>query len=373
MRAWAEINLDAVGANARLVGAEVGRDVDVIAVVKADAYGHGLKPVVPVLDAAGVSYFATISLEEARQVRSVSEKDVLVMGYLDTKEAIDAIEDGLTLSVYDKTLLADYERFAARLNRPVKIQLKVETGLNRLGMKPEEALDFICNQRHFPHLKMEALFSHLWNASSTSDSTAQLRIIQELITQVGQKAPMFPVHLVSSYGLGHFRAGYLDGVRVGLALYGVDEVLSGLEPVFTCKTAVMQVKTVRAGEGISYGHLFTAPTDMRVAVAGIGYAEGLSQALTGTLTVLIQGQERPVVGQICMNHIIIDIGSLEVRRGEEVVLIGSQKDRDGHVASVKVSELAKRSRLRHHEIVTRLGQGLPRLYHKGGIKTFSHA
>ena len=365
MRAWVEIDLDALWRNATRVKSEVGRDVDIIAVVKADAYGHGLKEVTETLDPGPIDQFAVVSLEEARNVRRVSNKPVLIMGYLDTKEIVDAIEEGFVLSMFDKELIALYERFAARLNCQAKVQLKVETGLNRLGMSPEDAVNFITNQHLFPHIKMEAAFSHLYKATSTDDCQKQLRILQELIMDVGDKAPVFPMHLVSSYGLGHFKAGYLDAVRVGLALYGVDQVLPDLEPIFQCKSVVMEVHPVAKGEGVSYNHLFTASQDLMVAIAPIGYAEGLSVAYAGNMTVLIQGIERPVIGQICMNHVIIDVTGLDVHRGEEVVIIGTQKDKTGETNQIRVADLAKRCSLRHHEIVTRLGSNLPRLYSSG--------
>lgn len=368
MHAWLELDLDALDRNYDRVQNEVGRGVDVIAVVKNDAYGHGMSAVVKTLDFKPLATYAVLELNEARAVREISDKPVLIMGYLDIKEVVDAIEENYILSVYDKEQIPAYERFAARMNKQLSIQLKVETGLNRLGVQYEEAIDFITSQHLFPHLKLEAAYSHLSHATDNEHSTKQLRILQELLTAVGQKVPIPSVHLCSSYSLGHFREGYLDGVRVGLALYGIDDVLPGLEPILTCKSVLMQPKKVKKGEGVSYGHLFIAPRDMTIGVVAIGYGEGLSQALTGKMTVLIQGQEVPVIGQICMNHIIIDLTGIDGKRGEEVVIIGSQKDRQGGCAEIRVADLAKRAAIRHHEIVTRLGKALPRLYSRSGSR-----
>lgn len=364
MRAWVEVNLGAIERNAKRVAAEVGAGVEIMAVVKSDAYGHGLEQVVETIDST-VSAYAVISLEEAMRVRSRSNKPVLIMSYLDTKEITDAISEGFILSLYDKELIPMFERFAERIGQVARVHVKVETGLNRLGLPMDDAIHFISNQRHFPHIKIEGIFSHLYKSSDREASNKQLQQMQALIAEVSDKAPLVPIHLSSSYSLGHFTEGYLDGVRVGLAIYGVDEVLPGLEPSFSCKAVIMQVKQVAADEGVSYGHLHTTTAPTQVAVVPIGYAEGLSQALTGNLTVLVQGIERPVLGQICMNHIIVDVTGLEVKRGEEVVLIGSAKTADGQINSIRVADVAKKSKIRHHEIITRLGRGLPRIYTRG--------
>lgn len=364
MRAWAEVDLEAVWQNVGVIKEEIGRDVDLIAVVKADAYGHGINAVVRTIDPGPVAMYAVLSLEEARTIRRQSTKPILIMGYLDIKEVVDAIEEGFDLSVYDKDLLAVYERFAARLNRVVKIHLKVETGLNRLGITFNEASEYTMNQHMFPHLSMQAVFSHLAMAGDVEASTKQLRVLQKLVVAVGGKVPVFPMHLASSYSLGVFKAGYLDAVRTGLAMYGVDSVLPNLKPSFACKSIVMQVKTVPAGEGVSYGHLFTATKGTKIAVVAIGYAEGLSQIFRDKMEVVIQGRKLPVIGQLCMNHIIVDTKDVDVRRGDEVVIIGSQQGRNGDTAGIQVAELAKLAGIRHHEIVTRLGHGLPRRYHE---------
>jgi alanine racemase len=150
-----------------------------------------------------------------------------------------------------------------------------------------------------------------------------------------------------------------------LALYGVDEALAGTKPTLVCKSVVMQVKEVAAGEGVSYSRVFVAEKPTTIAIVSIGYAEGYTQALTGRAEVLVKGKRVKVLGRISMNMMTIDVTDLPVRRGDEVVLLGSQKDESGHVATITASELALWSRLRHHEIITRMGTVLPRVY-KGG-------
>lgn len=365
MRAWLEVNIATLQDNFRLIRATVGNAVGVIAVVKSDAYGLGIEPIVTGLEkmeASGVAMYAVIDVAEAFRVRSVTEKPILVLGYVDSNDLVHAIEAGFVLSAYDKDLIPFYERVAHRLGKVVRVHVKVDTGLNRLGMNIDDAADFLSSQRLFPHISVEGIFSHLANAANSEQNGLQLSRLHELLVKIQGKTEVLPIHLASSYALPGFRVGYFDAVRIGLALYGTDEVLPGLQPVYSCKSVVMQVKTVPAGTGVGYNHLFKADRETTLAVVAIGYGEGLSQVMTGKLDVIIQGKKVPVVGQISMNMVTADVTGLAVKRGEEVVIVGSQKGPDGATATTTVAELAKRSGIRHHELITRLGLGLPKFY-----------
>lgn len=362
MRAWLEIDLDQLRANYQIVRAHVGASVGIIAVVKSDAYGLGLAEVARALESTDVAMFAVIDVAEAIRVRQVSAKPILILGYVDSKDLVEAIEAGFVLSLYDKELVPFYERVAARLGQNVRVHVKVDTGLNRLGMKPEDAADFLMSSRLFPHVSVEGIFSHLGNATDANQNQAQLAQLHDLLVKIQGKTEVLPIHLVSSYALTNFKEGYFDAVRVGLALYGTDAVLPGLQPVYSCKSVVMQVKNLPAGAGVGYGQLFTTSHETTIAVIAIGYGEGLSQIMTGRLEVLIQGQKVPAVGQISMNMITVDVTGLGAKRGDEVVIIGSQKAADGSESTITAVELAKRSGIRHHELVTRLGLALPKFY-----------
>lgn len=362
MRAWLEINLDNLGENFAIIKKTVGSNVGVIAVVKSDAYGHGIEKVAGELDKNQVDMFAVISLEEARRVRRVSSRSVLVMGFLTDGEISEAIEEGFVLSLYDRSLIKDYERIASRLNKRSRVHLKIETGLHRLGVSPEDAVDILLSRRHFPHVAIESLFSHLVSANNYEQNVKQLRVLQELILKIQDKMELLPIHLVSSGGLAIFPEGYFDAVRVGLALYGVEPVLAGIKPTLSCKAIVNQVKRLEKGDGVSYDHLFIAPKPMTVAIVAIGYGEGYSQALTGLAKMIVKNKICPSVGKICMNHTVVDVTGLDVKRGDEVTVIGQQVTSDGQEISVTVAELAKMAQLRHHEIITRLGAVLPKKY-----------
>ena len=362
MHAWLEIDLSTVSHNLGQIKKTIGSGVDVIAVVKADAYGHGLKKITQTLDTKDVSMFAVMMLEEAQEVRRISDKPILLMGYLDMKELTDAIDEGYILSLYDKEQFGYYQRTAERMGKRVVVHLKVETGLNRLGVMPDDAAEFLIGLHRFPNIDVKAIFSHLSCADKKDQNLAQLRVIQDLLVAMQGKVSLLPIHLVSSYALKNFKEGYFDAVRVGLALYGMDNVVEGLKPTLACKSKVMQVKEILAGEGISHSRYHVTDKATKIAIISIGYSDGLSQVFRGNMSVLINGDKCPIIGQICMNHIIADVTKLKVKRDNEVVIIGQQKSPEGKISEITISELAEQGRIRHHEIVTRLGGALAKLY-----------
>ncbi len=362
MRAWAEIDRAVLVRNVGFIKKEVGSTVDIMAIVGSDAYGHGINEVVKVIDGGAIDSYGVISMKEAYAVREISSKPILVMGYLDTKEIIDAIEEDFIVSLYDKDLFAQYERFAARLGKKLRIQLKVETGFNRLGISVEETVNYLNTVHLFPHLKLEGVYSHLIKSADKNMPKEQLQKLQSILVEVGDKVPDVPIHLASSNSLGKNKESYLDMVRVGQAIYGLDEVLPGIEQAMTCKSVVAQVKQISKGEGVSYGHLYIAPKDMQVAIISIGYADGLSQSFFEKIEVLIQGKKVPIVGQICMNNIIADVTGIEVHRSEEVVITGSQKDKSGQVANIRLADLSKACGISTYEIASHFGSCLPKIY-----------
>lgn len=355
MRAWLEIDLDVVARNYDLVQQHIG-GAGIFAVVKSDAYGHGLEAIVRTLHAKGIAGFAVIELDEAIRVRALSDRPVLILGYVADDEIEEAVRRGCHLSLYDFELAAIYNAAAAKVGVPLTVHLKVETGLNRLGMQAEEAERLVLNLSDFPFLRVAGVYSHLamsGNKDSNFSQLARFHAVREKIRSIEVPSS----HLANSGALQNIGAEFFDFVRVGLALYGVEPVLDGLQPSLQCKTVVIQRKRLPKGEGVSYNHLFVAPRDMDIAVIAIGYAEGLTQALTGKARVLVHGRNTPIIGQICMNLCVIDATGLPVQRGDEVVVVGRQGAEE-----IRITQLAQAAGLRHHEIITRFGRALPRVY-----------
>jgi len=367
MRAWLEVDLAGIDRNFQAIQEKIGRTVAIIAVVKSDAYGLGLEPVVQTLDRSGAQMFAVISLQEAKRIRRVSKKPVLILGFLEDKEIAEAIENGFNLSLYENKLAPLYERLAGRVGKKARIHLKVDTGLNRLGVSLDQAAELLTSQRHFPHLSFEAVFSHLYSASNRATNLEQLERIRSLILKIGNRAELLPIHLTSSAAIANFPEGYFDAVRVGAMLYWEDGQLP-IEEVVRCKSVVMQVKEIGAGEGVSYDHQFIASKPMRIAVVGIGYAEGYRQIQRGSAAMLINGERAKVLGRVCMNYTVVELGQEPVKRGDEVVVLGQQLGPSGKRGRIELDELAKWFGLSHHEVITGLGIALPKVYEglKGG-------
>lgn len=361
MRAWLEVDLGTISQNYDTIKTHIGRS-GVIAVVKSDAYGHGIEAIAKLLERKGALAFAVISLDEALRVRKVSSVPVLIMGYLDDLEIEQAIAHGFVLSLFDTELAGLYEKVAAKLGRKAIVHMKIETGLNRLGIQPEDAEELLNSQHLYPHLRIESVYSHLSSSADRTENLGQLERLENLLRTTRAEVSALPLHMANSHALPNFKEGFFNAVRLGLALYGVDEVIPGLEPSLTAKSVVIQRKKVKQGEGISYNKLFRAPCDMEVGVIGIGYAEGLTQALTGKASVLVGGHRRPILGQICMNLCVIDLTDTPGERGTEVVIVGSQKRDDGTEERIRVVDLANSAGIRHHEILTRFGLALPRTY-----------
>ena len=351
MRAWLEIDLGIVARNCDIVQQHIGSRSRILAVVKSDAYGHGLEAIVRTLETK-VSGFAVIELEEALRVRKLSNRPTLILGYVADDQIAEAISQGFHLSLYDIELVHRFEEVAANLGLKANVHLKIETGLNRLGVQPEEAVSFLASLGQHPGLNLAGVYSHLAKSADPESNEVQMRRFREALA-----GSALPMHLANSHALAKFGDDFLDFVRVGLAMYGVEPVLPGLKPALTCKSVVIQRKRVRKGEGVSYNHLFRAPEDMDIAVIGIGYAEGLSQGLTGKARVLVCGKSTPIIGQICMNLCTIDARGLPVERGDEVVVVGEQGSE-----AIRIPELAAAAGLRHHEIITRFGLALPKIY-----------
>ena len=286
-----------------------------------------------------------------------------MQGALRVQPVEDALGEVVPAVLEHDAPLADlYASIARKVGTPAKVQLKVETGLNRLGVPINEAAGLLENWSRCDALQLTGIYSHLSTSADRATDLEQLELFERFMKDHGAHLGEVPLHLCNSHGLRHFPEGFFGAVRVGLALYGVESVLPGLEPTLECRARVMQRKRVRRGEGVSYNKLFRAPKDMDVAVLAIGYAEGLSQALTGKMEVLINGHRRPVVGQICMNLCVVDVDGIPAERGDAATLIGRETMADGSTDEIRVADMAKAAGIRHHEIITRLGLSLPRRY-----------
>ncbi len=363
-----DVDLDALVAN--LVALRKRGGADVIAVVKADAYGHGVEAVAETLVEAGAAMLAVTTVEEALVLRRAGIRaPVLVLfGASEPAEAAAALAADCALVVWDLERARMYDEAAAAAGRRVRVHFKVDTGLTRLGAPFAEAPARLAAIRNLDHVEVEGLFTHLATADEpdVSSDRAQLALFADVLRAT--PSPPRWVHAAASSGVAAF--GPIPGctaVRPGLSLYGLHgaphlESAITLRPALEWRSRVLRVAAAPKGTGVSYGLEYRLPRDGRVATVPVGYGDGLPRALGGRGRVLVGGRALPLAGRVCMDLVMLDVTDLPAtREGDEVVMIGSQ---DG--ARQSAEDLATAASTINYEIVTGIRRRVARRYHRGG-------
>ncbi|MGE0786000.1 MAG: alanine racemase [Sandaracinaceae bacterium] len=356
----AEIDLDRLAHNASVVRRIAGR-AKLAAVVKADAYGHGLETIAARLVEVGVDGFAVALAEEGLALRAIGVKQpILVMNGVYDGAHREVVRHGLTPVVYD---LGDVARFCeqAEPGRPVSVHLKVDTGMGRLGVRADE-LERFADALVRPELSVEGLMTHLASAEDDPEATraqlAELARTKALLAARGV-TPSITHAANTAATLGHPEARF-DLVRVGLALYGARPVAHDpidLRPVMRVVSSVARVASIGVGETVGYGRTWTARRPSRVATLAIGYGDGLMRHLSDRGEVLIRGHRCPIVGRVSMDLTGVDVTDLPVcERGDEAVIIGAQGDDE-----IRPEEVAARAGTIAYEVMTSIAPRVPRV------------
>ena len=360
---WAEIDLSAIDFNFRQVKSITGKQTKVMAVIKCDAYGHGLLPVARRLIGLGADYLGVASIDEAIALRKEKVKlPVLVLGNTLNEHTGPIVKYGLTQAVSDYKLASKLSHIAKREGKFIKVHIKVDTGMGRLGVLYREAIILIKKIKKLDNLTIEGLFTHFPCADSDSEFTSyQIEIFKQLISDLKKCGITVPIcHAANSMGLIGYPESHFNLVRPGLMLFGIYPKRGlniKLRPAFSLKTKAVFLKDMPSGQGISYGRNYITRKQTTVAVLSIGYGDGYPRNLSNRADVLIKGRRFVISGAICMDYIMVDIGNLPAKTGEEIVLIGSQ-------AKIRISaeELAQLSGTIAYEIVCGIGSRVPRVY-----------
>jgi alanine racemase len=359
-RCWAEIDLPALRQNARTVRERVGA-AEVMAVVKANAYGHGMAEVAQTL-AREVQLFGVANLQEAIALRDVVAHPIVILGpaLVEERPEIALRRFIPTVSTFEEA--SDFNRTAA--DRPVAINFKIDTGMGRVGVLENEALDLFQRLRALPGLEIHSVSTHTPAADDDPVYTKdQIRRFRELLNQIRTKAPgSYKAHALPSAGALAFADDRFDIVRVGLALYGISplpEFQPELEPVLTWKARIGLIRTVPKGTSISYGRTFITPGPMQIGTITAGYADGYPRHLSNRGSeVLVNGRRCKLLGRVTMDLIVIDLSDVpDANVGHEVVLMGRQGD-----GQISGTELATRAGTIPWEIVSRIGTRVQRVY-----------
>ena len=356
---WAEIDLDAIERNVRSFRRHVGPSVEVMAVVKANAYGHGAIPVAEAALAAGATRLAVHRASEGRELRQAGiAAPVLVMGYTPPDGAGIIVRHRLTPSLITAEFARALSQQATAAGTTVPVHIKVDTGMGRYGVMPAEATEFARFICRLPGLRLEGLFTHFATADAADQTyvRAQLAVFGEVLAGLAAAGVEVPlVHAANSAATMSLPEAHFNAVRPGIAMYGMDPSsewppVFALRPALTLKSRVSRVRELPAGAAVSYGRTFVAQQPTRVALVPVGYGDGYHRVLSNKGCVLIHGLRAPILGRVCMDQFVVDISTIPgVEQNDEVVLIGRQGQEE-----IRAEDLAGLAGTINYEITTSL-------------------
>lgn len=362
---WAEIDLRAIEYNYKQVRKIVGRDIKMMAVVKANAYGHGTVEVSSVLERLGVNYLGVATTDEAMRLRDHGSKvPILILGHVLPDEVRPAIEKDITLTICGDGLLGAI-REAARDGKTAKVHIKIDTGMGRIGIWHEEAINFIKNLAAEKNIIIEGIYTHFSSAGRDDFFTNyQIESFEKLLSQLESFDIRIPLrHAANSIATVDFKRSYQNLVRPGLIIYGMYPKrnfpkLIKLKPALSLKTKIVFLKDTPPGRSISYGRTYITQKETKIATLPIGYADGYSRNLSNKAEVLAKGHRAPVVGKVTMDQTMIDVGHIKgVKVGDEVVLIGRQGRNE-----IRAEKLARLAGTIAYETVCSISNRVPRIY-----------
>ena len=326
---WAEVNLQDIAFNTQQIRRLIG-DSQLMAVVKANAYGHGALEVAHTVLASGASWLAVAIPEEGVRLRRAGiAAPILVLGAVGPEEVEVCVAKDLAVTLYDPQIARILANTARKLQKAAKVHIKVDTGMSRLGIPDGAAVEFIRSVARLPGIEVQGVFTHFADAENPNQEYLhwQWQRFERVIATLKRDGVHIPCcHAANTAATLFFPESHLDMVRVGLGLYGMypnGRSSIPLKPALSLKTRIAALNRVPAGTPVSYGCTYVTWKDTTLAVLPIGYADGLSRKLSNIGHVLIAGQPCPIVGKVTMDHTIVDVDHLPVSVGDEVVLIGS--------------------------------------------------
>ncbi|MFC1843293.1 alanine racemase [Thermodesulfobacteriota bacterium] len=369
-----EINMSALQSNFQAIRKTVGPQVKIMAVVKSDAYGHGLIECARALYSVGARTFGVAEVWEGVKLRNAGLKgDIIVLLGGSPESYEDVITHELTPVVFEVDFLTGLSETASRMKDEVKVHLKVDVGMGRIGVMPNEVESYVSLIKRLPGITLTGILSHFPVADEKDalDTTRQqlLKFKNILADLKSKKTGEIVSHIANSAGLVYFPETHLNMVRPGISLYGyypdgsparanIIAPTLELQPVMSFKTRVIQIKDVDPGYGISYGHTFVTRRKSRIAVLPVGYADGYLRKLSNKAHVLIGGRRAPVCGRVCMNATLVDVTDLPpVHSGDEVVLLGLQGDE-----RITADEMAQWMETISYEVLCLFGTFNERIY-----------
>lgn len=371
-RVYATIDLDTISENIKAAKDTLKNGTKIMAIIKADGYGHGAVPIARELNDLVDAYGVAI-VEEGIELRNSGiDKPILILGYTAVEQLNEVIAYDITQTVFQFEIAKQMDEEAKRQGKVAKVHIKIDTGMGRIGYQPcRESIDEIIKISKLEHIDIEGIFTHFACADMKDKTSAdeQLVTFVRFTTELAEAGVNIRLkHASNSAGIVDMNYANLDMVRCGITTYGlypseeVNKYNLAIKPAMELKTHISYVKELEAGHGIGYGSTFVTDKLMRIATIPVGYGDGYSRALSNRGRVLIHGKSAPIVGRVCMDQFMIDVSDIpEVAQGDVVTLIG----RDGS-EEITVEEIGCLSYSFNYEVVCNVGKRIPRIYYKNG-------
>ena len=379
---YVEIEQKALVNNLSFFRRIVGPKAKLMPIIKSNAYGHGFDSVAKIVAKSGTDWIGVVNAVEALRIRELGIKlPVLVLSYYAGSEIEPAIENNIDLVVYDLEQAKKIDRKTKKLkNKKANVHIKIDTGTSRLGVKPNDAIEFVLAVNKLPNINIRGIFTHFADSEDASSNfmNTQSEVLTGLVNELKKRGIEIPeTHAACSAATMRDKKSHFSMVRVGISLYGlwpseeVKEIVKKkhngyhLKPALTWKTKIIQTKRIVKNGTVGYDRTYKVKRNLKLAIIPVGYNEGFSRLLSnpspikglGRGEVLIKGKRAPILGRVCMNLTMIDISNIpNARAGDEVVILGRQGRQE-----ITAEELAKKSGTINYEVVTRINSSIPRI------------
>ena len=370
MRVYAEINLDHIRFNVKNIQRRIGEETKILAIIKADGYGHGSIPIAKFLSKEKLVYgFGVSTVREAVVLRKAGiEEPILILGYVLPADFITVIDYSITTTVFQYETARMLSEVAKAKNKTAKIHIKIDTGMGRIGFNADDScIEEICKISRLNGIEIEGIFTHFACADHKDKTSAnkQKALFYGILDKLSQRGVNAPVrHMCNSAGIIEFDGEFLDIVRAGIIIYGlypsneVNKDNMKLLPAMSIKSRVVYVKDIQEGMTVSYGSDYVAEKNTRIATISMGYADGFYRSLSGKGEVLIRGKRAKIVGRVCMDQMMVDVTDIpDVKQGDIVTVFG--KDGNEEITFEEASEIAGTI---NYEFICGFARRVPRIY-----------
>lgn len=369
--AWVEINLANLEHNVLVIKdfleKKCSKTPDIFAVIKADGYGHGSLMCTPVLSACGVKYYGVASIDEGIELRENKiTQPILVLGASPLWAMENAIKYDICVSIFNDEHLEMAQQLYERLNKKLKVHIKLDTGMNRIGINKNSANSFIKKVLNSNAIELKGIFTHFADVENNELFKRQIEEFREIIEPFCDefKNKNIKIHCLNSPGMFLYPEFSFDMVRMGIIMWGLtpysddnnNKNLPKVLPVMGLKARITNIHTLKKGDGISYGHTFVANEDIRVATIPIGYADGIARNLSGKISAILNGKEIKQIGRITMDQIMFDVNNVDCAVGDIITLLGEENHTD------TIDTWAGKLNTINYELTCRLKMRLPRIY-----------